>query len=130
MQEPQETRAGSLVWEDPLEEGMATHSSTLVWEISWTEEPGGLQSIAMSSHLKGLRVGGCRREQIAYCLIQPRPLDIPLEKKQTDTGRQSSLPQGLKSKVNNIKKHPDCLENFLKVPKIAVCESLSKLPIY
>ena len=30
--------------EDPLEEEMATHSSTLAWEIPWTEEPGGLQS--------------------------------------------------------------------------------------
>ena len=30
--------------EDPLEEGMATHPSTLAWRISWTEEPGGLQS--------------------------------------------------------------------------------------
>ena len=66
MQEPQETRVGSLVWEDPLEEGMTTHSSVLVWEIPWIEEPGRLQSIAISSHLKGLRVGGCRREQIAY----------------------------------------------------------------
>ena len=32
-------------WEDPLEEGMATHSSTLAWKIPWTEEPGGLQSM-------------------------------------------------------------------------------------
>ena len=31
--------------EDPLEEEMATHSSILAWEIPWTEEPGGLQSI-------------------------------------------------------------------------------------
>ena len=31
--------------EDPLEEGMATHSSILAWRIPWTEEPGGLQSI-------------------------------------------------------------------------------------
>ena len=31
--------------EDPLEEGMATHSSILVWRIPWTEEPGGLQSM-------------------------------------------------------------------------------------
>ena len=30
--------------EDPLEKGMATHSSILAWRISWTEEPGGLQS--------------------------------------------------------------------------------------
>ena len=34
-----------LGWEDPLEEGMATHSSTLAWRIPWTEEPGRLQSI-------------------------------------------------------------------------------------
>ena len=32
----------SLVWEDPLEEGTATHSSILVWRIPWTEEPDGL----------------------------------------------------------------------------------------
>ena len=32
-------------WEDPLEEEMATHSSILAWEIVWTEEPGGLQSL-------------------------------------------------------------------------------------
>ena len=31
-------------WKDPLEEGMATHSSILAWRIPWTEEPGGLQS--------------------------------------------------------------------------------------
>ena len=31
--------------EDPLEEGMATHSSILAWRVPWTEEPGGLQSI-------------------------------------------------------------------------------------
>ena len=41
----QETWVQSLVWEDPLEEGMATHSSILAWRISWTEKPGGLQSI-------------------------------------------------------------------------------------
>ena len=38
----------SLGWEDPLEEGMATHSSILAWGIPRTEEPGGLQS--MGSH--------------------------------------------------------------------------------
>ena len=35
----------SLSQEDPLEEGMATHSSVLAWRIPWTEEPGRLQSI-------------------------------------------------------------------------------------
>ena len=35
----------SLIQEDPLEKGMATHSSILAWRIPWTEEPGGLQSM-------------------------------------------------------------------------------------
>ena len=37
------------VGEDPLEEGMATHSSILAWRIPWTEEPGGLQSMGSQS---------------------------------------------------------------------------------
>ena len=41
----QETQVGSLNQKDPLEQGMATHSSILAWRITWTEEPGGLQSI-------------------------------------------------------------------------------------
>ena len=40
----EETQVGSLGQEDPLEEGMVTHSSTLAWRIPWTEEPGRLQS--------------------------------------------------------------------------------------
>ena len=40
----QETWVRSLGQEDPLEEGMATHSSILAWRIPWTEEPGGLQT--------------------------------------------------------------------------------------
>ena len=39
----QETQVLSLGPEDPLEKGMATHSSVLAWRIPWTEEPGGLQ---------------------------------------------------------------------------------------
>ena len=35
----------SLDWEEPLEEGMATHSSILAWRIPWTEEPNGLHSM-------------------------------------------------------------------------------------
>ena len=45
----QETRVWSLGREDPLEKEMATHSSTLVWRIPWTEEPGGLQSMGLQS---------------------------------------------------------------------------------
>ena len=41
----QETMVQSLGREDPLENGTAAHSSILAWEIPWTEEPGGLQSM-------------------------------------------------------------------------------------
>ena len=47
----QETWVRSLGWEEPLEKEMATHFSILAWEIPWTEEPGGLQSMG------SLRVG-------------------------------------------------------------------------
>ena len=41
----QETWVPSLGWKDPMEKGMATHFSMLVWRIPWTEGPGGLQSM-------------------------------------------------------------------------------------
>ena len=43
----QEAQVQSLAQEDPLEKEMATHSSTLVWRIPWTEEPGGVQSMGL-----------------------------------------------------------------------------------
>ena len=49
----QETQVQSLGWEDPLEKGMATHSSILAWKIPWREQPAGLQSIQSME----LRVG-------------------------------------------------------------------------
>ena len=39
----------SLGWEDPLQEGMTTHSSILAWRIPWTEEPGGLPPMGSQS---------------------------------------------------------------------------------
>ena len=45
MQETQEMQVQSLGLEDPLEEEIATYSSILAWEISWTEKPGRLQSL-------------------------------------------------------------------------------------
>ena len=45
----QETWVQSLGQEDPLEKGMATHSSILAWEIPWTEEPGGLRSMGLQT---------------------------------------------------------------------------------
>ena len=43
----QETRVQFLGWADPLEKEMATHSSIVVWEIPWIEEPGRLQSMGL-----------------------------------------------------------------------------------
>ena len=44
----QEIPVQSLGWEDPLQKGMVTHSSILVWRIPWTEEPGRLHGVAKS----------------------------------------------------------------------------------
>ena len=49
MQETQDTWVQSLGQEDPLEEGLATHSSILTWRIPWAEEPDGLQSTGSQS---------------------------------------------------------------------------------
>ena len=45
VKNPPETQIRSLGWEDPLEQGMATHSRILAWRIPWTEEPDWLQSM-------------------------------------------------------------------------------------
>ena len=47
MKETPENQVRSLHGEDPLEEEMATHSSTLTWKIPWTEEAGGLQTMGL-----------------------------------------------------------------------------------
>ena len=49
-----ETGVRSLDREDPLEKEMATHSSILAWDIPWTEEPGGLQSMGSQKSQTGL----------------------------------------------------------------------------
>ena len=43
---------GSLGWEDPLEEGVATDPGTLAWRIPWTEEPGGVQAMGSQSQIR------------------------------------------------------------------------------
>ena len=64
MQEMQEMNIQSLGQEDSLKEGMATHSSILVWKIPWTEEPGGLQST------ESQRVGHHRVTEHIYTQLQ------------------------------------------------------------
>ena len=51
----QETHVQSLGQEDPLEKGMATHSSILVWRIPWTEEPGTVQPMGVGGQTEVLR---------------------------------------------------------------------------
>ena len=51
----QERRVQSLDWDNPLEQKIATYSSVLAWEISWTEEPGGLQSVGSQKTQTQLR---------------------------------------------------------------------------
>ena len=63
----QETWVLSLGWEDHLEKRMATHSSILAWEISWTEKPGGLWELSTQAH--GLRC----LYRITFSLILPDP---------------------------------------------------------
>ena len=59
-----ETWVQSLIWEGPLEKGMATHSSILIWEIPWTEEPGRLQSMGLQ------RVGHDRSDSHTHSVIR------------------------------------------------------------
>ena len=56
-------RVQTLGWEDPLEVGIATHSSIPAWKIPWTEEPDRLQSIELKSwtRLKRLSLHACSR---------------------------------------------------------------------
>ena len=64
----QEMWVQSLGWEDPLEAETATHCSILAWEIPWTEEPGGLQS--MGSQRVGHDLATKQQQQQGYyCLV-------------------------------------------------------------
>ena len=76
MQETWEMRLQSLGQEDPLEEGMATHSSIFAWRIPWTEEAGRLQSTGSQKSQRGLKWLSMQR-----CLrIGGLPLSLPMPK--------------------------------------------------
>ena len=74
----QETLVWSLGWEDPLEKGMATHSSILAWRTPWAEEPGGLQSMG-SQRVKDTT------EPPAYPLQPPHPTNHQLWQSSVDS---------------------------------------------
>ena len=66
----QETRVQSLGQENPLEKGTATHSSTLAWEIPWTEEPGKLPST------RSQRVGLLNKTLFSVSFYKQNSLDL------------------------------------------------------
>ena len=63
----QETWVQSLGWEDPLEKGMATHSSILAWKIPWTEEPGGYSPWGRKESDIQLCLGPSRKHCLVLC---------------------------------------------------------------
>ena len=69
VQETLEMWAQSLGWEDPLEEEMATHSSTLAWKIPWTEEPGRLLSMGFQ-RVRHSWATECMCLPLSFCEIQ------------------------------------------------------------
>ena len=75
MQETQETMVWALHQEDPLEEGVATHSTILAWRVPQTEEPGGLQSIELQ------RVGHDWRDSTHVCVSILLVTEISVYKK-------------------------------------------------
>ena len=76
MQEMQETWVQSPSQEDPLEEGMATHSSILAWRIPWTEEPARLQSMD-SENETGLSIAQLLLSQSCPTLCNPMDYSPP-----------------------------------------------------
>ena len=103
MQETQKTQ--SLHLEDPLEKETATHSSILAWEISWTEEPGGLQS--MGSH--GIRHDwACRYSspyrETSFLFLTPQGLVGAWGKKQREWIRISSR-YGISKKASTVNRN-------------------------
>ena len=76
----QETWVRSLGWEDPLEKEMATHSSNLAWEISWTEELGGLGSTGLQTVRHNTLPASCKT-----CMqVKTQQLELDIEQ-QTDS---------------------------------------------
>ena len=68
----QETWVWSLNWEDPLEKGMATYSSILVWRIPWGESPGGLVLLKSSWIFCLYRCSGYQLFGIIFCIYHAR----------------------------------------------------------
>ena len=76
----QETQVRSLGQADPLEKGMATHSSSLAWKIPWTEEPSGLQSMVsqrVGHDLSTAQPAKYDQREATHCKQTPMKKSIP-----------------------------------------------------
>ena len=78
----------SLGWEDWLEKEMATHSNILVWEIPWTEEPGGLQSMGS--------------QRVGYSLMTKTTTTKEVHFEVLGATSQSSSPEGILEHRNHV----------------------------
>ena len=96
-----ETRVRSLGWEDPLEEGMATHQSILAWRIPWTEGPSRLQS--MGSQRVGHDSATNTRTHTHIHQSSPRFLDSSVSKESAcNAGDPGSVPGSRRSAGEGI----------------------------
>ena len=74
---------GSLGWEDPLEEGMATHSNNLAWRIPWTEDPGGSKRVRQDRKDLACMCGGTPEVLFSFSSFFNTVLPIGLSIQQT-----------------------------------------------
>ena len=102
----QETQVGSLGQEDPLEKGMATHSSILAWRIPWSEEPGGLQPTG-SQRVRNTT------ERLTLHFTSPRNPDPPwfMDRGEELTGQSGTWKGGVRGRwqggvVNVVQRKP------------------------
>ena len=113
-QETQETRVRSLDWEDPLKESVATHSSILAGEISWTEESGGPQSTGhKESDTSEVteNPGTARGELVPRAGIEPRPPALEARSLNHWTTREVPESPGFYS-INTDSRSTDPLSRF------------------
>ena len=125
----------SLGQEDPLEKGMATHSSILAWRIPWTEEPGGLQSVGLQrvghdwSNLACLHrlpswhngkesAYQCRRHK--WCGFNPWVKKIPGSRKWLPTQVLSGNRGAWRATVHGVAKNQTRVSEWVSVHKIEV----------
>ena len=97
----QETQVRFLDWEDPLEKGMAIHSSIVAWRIPWTEEPGGPQSVGSHrvQHYWATNTAAAAARSLESCPTLCNPIDgsppgfpVPGILQATDTTTLQKLP--------------------------------------